>query len=478
MAAATTASALPPGIPLPSPIQTYLFWRWPLALLEHCRDHYGSSFTLRPIDHPPLVFLTDPNDIKAAFAASPDVLHPGQGAQTIEPIVGDGSFMLSEGDAHLRTRKAILPPLHAKVVSEHANRVTTIAKRAIEAWPRDVDVALHPRLRALALEVILHTLLGPGDLTGPEALAELSEKLLAMLAVTASPMLSAPALRRGPGRTIWERFLRCRAEVDDLLLDLIEQRRFGAEARPDALSALLRTHNEDSSRASNEQVRDDLMSLILAGHETTAAELSWAFQLLTHNPRVLSRLVNEIDNGSSERYLTATVHEILRHRPVFLFAMPRAVAQPIEIGDWSCEAPAQLLACIYLVHHDPRLYPQPQAFRPERFLEGSPATYTWLPWGGGRRRCPGLHLATLEIKTVLRVVLTNMTVTATARRIERPRWRSVIVTPHRGSRVVLSARAHRGCSHRRHTDASPRRAHSGSSQTASPSSTVFSSSTD
>ena len=205
---------------------------------------------------------------------------------------------------------------------------------------------------------------------------------------------------------------------------------------------LLAARNTDGSRMSPRQVRDNLMSIVLAGHETTASELAWAFQLLVHNPRVLNKLIDEIDgDGAGEEYLTATIQEVLRHRPVFLFTIPRAVKQPIEIGGWTYRPPTQLLGCIYLVHHDPEIYPEPHEFRPERFLGDSPpATYTWLPWGGGRKRCPGLHLATLEMKIVLRTVLATMTVRPAARKIEHPRWRSVIVTPHAGSRVVLERR--------------------------------------
>jgi cytochrome P450 len=203
---------------------------------------------------------------------------------------------------------------------------------------------------------------------------------------------------------------------------------------------LLAAHNSDGSAMSPRQVRDNLMSIVLAGHETTASELAWAFQLLAHNPRVLDRLIDEIDRDAGEEYLTATIQEVLRHRPVFLFAIPRAVKQPIEIGGWTYRPPTQLLGCIYLVHHDPELYPNPHEFRPERFLGTSPSTYTWLPWGGGRKRCPGLHLATLEMKTVLRTVLETMTVRPAAKKMEHPRWRSVIVTPHAGSRVVLQRR--------------------------------------
>jgi hypothetical protein len=182
------------------------------------------------------------------------------------------------------------------------------------------------------------------------------------------------------------------------------------------------------------------MSLILAGHETTAAQLAWAFQLLAHHPQVRDRLIREIESDAGDDYLTATIQEVLRHRCVFVFAIPRAVAEPVEIGGWTYNPPANLLACIYLVHHDKAIYPEPQVFRPERFLGSRPDPRTWIPWGGGRKRCPGLHLATMEMKVVLRTVLAERTPHAAARQIERPRWRSVIVTPHAGSRVVLAKR--------------------------------------
>jgi cytochrome P450 family 135 len=208
----------------------------------------------------------------------------------------------------------------------------------------------------------------------------------------------------------------------------------------DLFCRLLEARNPDGSPRSPRQVRDDFMSVVLAGHETTAAELAWAFQLLAHNPRVLERLTEELDGGRCEEYLTATVNEVLRHRPVFLFAIPRAVKRPIEIGGWTYRPPARLLACIYLLHHDPEIYPDPEEFRPERFLGCSPAAPLWLPWGGGRKRCPGAHLSMLEMKTVLRTALQHVQVRPAGRRMERPRWRSVIVAPHAGSRVVLAPR--------------------------------------
>jgi cytochrome P450 len=439
---ARAPTQLPPSLPLPAPLQTLLFWRWPFSYLEQCQTLYGRRFTLHATSHPPLVFLSDPADIKAMLRAPAEALHPGTGADPIRPLVGDSSFMLSEEDEHLSTRKVILPAFHAKAVRQHTDTVAEMTRREVETWPREVRFALHPRLRTLTLGIILHTVFGRLATAEPDRMLALRDRLLAMLAVTASPTLSAPLLRHGPGRPTWERFLRARAAVDELIYPLIEQRRDPPDT-DDVLARLLLARDNEGRAMSHERVRDNLMSIILAGHETTAAELAWTFQLVAHNPAVLEQLVAEINRGSSDDYLTATVQETLRHRPVFLFAIPRMVARPIEIGGWAYPPQAHLLGCIYLMHHDPAIYPQPQEFRPERFLATAPSVSSWLPWGGGRKRCPGLHLATLEIKTVLRTVLTTRTVRPAGTHMERPRWRSVIVTPEHGSRVILSQRPSR-----------------------------------
>jgi cytochrome P450 len=432
--------ALPPGPPLLAPAQTLLIWGSPFAFLDRCRSRYGSRFTVRIASHPPLIFLSDPADIRAVLAASADVLHPGEGANTIEPLVGEQSFMLSDGEQHLCGRRVVLPSFHARAVREHEELVGRLAAAEAATWPRGAPFALHPRLRALTLDTLLRTIFSaPGD-PGEGTLCELSDRLLEMLAVTASAVLPQPLLRRGPGRGTWRSFLRRRAVVDELIYSIIDSRARTGERPGDLLDRLLYARNPDGSPFSRHQVRDDLMSVVLAGHETTASELAWAFQLLAHNPAVLQRLVEEIDEGAGEEYLTATVREVLRHRPVFLFTIPRAVKQPIILGGWTFRPPAQLLGCIYLMHHDPALYPEPNEFRPERFIGAPPARSEWLPWGGGRKRCPGQHLAMLEMKTVLRTVLASMTLRSAGGRIERPRWRSVIVTPHAGSRVVLHPR--------------------------------------
>jgi tetraprenyl-beta-curcumene synthase len=435
-----TNRELPRGPHAPRPAQTFVLWAAPFSLLSQCRKRYGSRFTLRPTSHPPLVFLCEREDIKTIIAAAADVLHPGEGAATVEPVVGRESFMLLDEEEHLAGRKTIAPAFHRTAVETHADLVAEIAAREVASWPQGIPFAVHPRLRALTLEVALRTTLGPLGRGADKRLEDLRDGLLQMLAVTGSVVFPEPLLRHGPGRVIWRRFLREREDVDELIYEMIEDRRRCKEGEINVLDRLLVGRNADGSPRSRQQIRDDLMSTILAGHETTAAELAWAFQLLAHNPLVLVRLLDAIDCDGGGEYLTATIQEVLRHRPVFLFTIPREVKQPIEIGGWVYRPPAQLLGCIYLLHHDPRHYPDPDSFCPERFLETAPTAQTWLPWGGGRRRCPGRHLAVLEMETVLRTVLQTMTVRPASKTIERPRWRSVIVTPHAGSRVVLQQR--------------------------------------
>lgn len=435
-------SALPPSVPLPAVALTYLYWRWPFTYMKWCEACYGKRFTHRMTSFPRLVFLSDAAEVKAMLAAPADVLRPGKGGAKIAPIVGWRSFMLVDGNEHLNGRKAALPALQRRAIDTERLWVMDTVRCAIALWPRDAPLPLHPRLRALTLKVILRRVFAGGEPRCEDRLAALLDRALEMLTVTGSVVFPVPILRHGPGRTVWRRFIRRRSEVDALIHALIDERLEVDRDRAgrDALAALLAARNGDGRPMTRAQLRDNVMSLILAGHETTASQLAWAFQLLAHNPDAQRRLIEEIDEDAGDAYLTATIQEVLRHRPVFMFTIPRAVERTIEIGGRTYEPPAHLLGCIYLLHHDPVVYPEPERFRPERFLEGQPSPYTYLPWGGGRRRCPGSYLALVEMKAVLRTVLETMTVGPTSRRMERPKWRSVIVTPHAGSRVVLRRR--------------------------------------
>lgn len=310
--------------------------------------------------------------------------------------------------------------------------------REVATWPLDTPVAIHPHLRALTLKVILRTIFGRED----ARLRKLHTRLLAMFAVAGSLTLQEPHIRRLPGwRGIWRSFLVERDEVHKIMVSLIEDN--ARMPQGCLLSMLLEERDCDRGETRTAQIRDALMSVILAGHETTASELAWAFQLLAHDPGVAGRLVDEVDAGGDE-YLDATIQEVLRHRPVFLFTIPRVVQRPFELAGATYRPPVQLVGCIYLMQHDPELYPEPQTFRPERFLDVSPRPEVWLPWGGGRKRCLGQHFAMLEMRSVLRIVLADLDVIPVGGAIEAARWRSVIVTPGHGSRIVLRRRRRTG----------------------------------
>lgn len=444
---------LPPTAPLPAVVQTLGCRWWPFAYLERCRARYGDRFTVYPVDMPPLVFLSDPEDIKTLIAAPATVLHPGEGGTVIAPLVGESSFMLCEGDEHTCGRSAIMPAFHRRVVQEHAAMAEEIVERDIASWPLDTVFPLHPRLRSMALTVILRVVFGGDD---PE-LQTLHGQLFDSLSVAGSFVLQEPWLRHLPGwHTTWKQFVKRSAVADESIFALVARRRAQGPGRGDLLDMLLQARNPNGSPMSDHQLRDNLMSMIVAGHETTAAELSWAFQLLAHNRPVQDRLIEEIDNGTEEQYLTATVHETLRHRPTFLFIIPRAVVEPIEIGGFTYRPPAHLMGCTYLMHHDPKLYPDPQAFRPERFLDESQQPHTWLPWGVGPKSCVGRHFAVQEVQMVLRQVLSDRLVEPASSRVEHPRWRSAVLVPHAGSRVILRRRSHpRGTAPQNHSAAKP-----------------------
>jgi cytochrome P450 len=431
---------LPPTAPLPKTLQTLGCRLRPLEYLEWCRRHIGPRFTVDPVSMPPLVFLSDPSDIRAVFSAPPTVLHPGVGAAITEPLFRS-SFILLEEDARLNIREAVIPALRHSAIEAYADMITELARCAVSSWPLETPVPLHPRLACLTLTVMLSTIFGEGN----KLIPALRDRMLAMLAIAPSLVLQQPLLRHLPGwRSIWSRFIRERARVDLLLTQLIAAHRLTPSGHGGVLNLLLTTTRLDGADMSTTELRDNLMGIIVAGYETTASALAWAFQLIAHHPRVQETLAAEIDAGDGEEYLQATVDEVLRHRPVFLFAVPRAVTQSIEIGGFTYWPPAHLLCCTYLVHHDPALFVDPHEFRPERFLgSSSRGAPTWLPWGGGRQRCPGRHLALLELRVVLRTALSRLQVSPVTPELERARWRSALVTPHAGSTIVLHKRTHK-----------------------------------
>jgi cytochrome P450 len=324
---------LPPGPRLPRTLQTIAWWNRPVPFLERCRARYGKRFTTQLLQAPPFVHHSEPEHLREIFTAPPEVLHPGEGAKLLEPIVGANSVILLDERAHLSQRKLMLPAFHGEKMQRLSGLMEEVAEDEVERWPKGEPITLHPRLQALTLEIILHAVFGLD--AGPR-LDALRTRLRSVLDVSTNPASTLPALQRGRR---WREFERTRAEADALIYELIDERRADADSddRDDVLAMLLQARHEDDSPMSALELRDELMTLLVAGHETTASELAWAFERLTRTPDVLARLTEEIDSNGDDAYVTATVHETLRRRPVLPNAEPRLVVEPIEVGGWRYE---------------------------------------------------------------------------------------------------------------------------------------------
>jgi len=438
----SSGSALPPGPSMPAALQLVGFWTRPLAFLERCRERYGKRFTLRLPTSPPFVMIADPDEIKQVFTAPPDVLRPGEGAKVLEPIVGRNSVLLLDEDAHMEQRKLMLPAFHGERMERLTGLMEEVTAAEVAAIPRGVPLALHPRTQDLTLRIILRAVFGldPGARFDAlrerlQAMLEFGDRPISLMPPPAESLVARVAERVGP----FAEFVRMQAEVDELIFALVAERRQSEEDRDDVLAMLLEAAHEDGSPMSEQEIRDELMTLLIAGHETTASTLAWAFERLVREPAVLGRLVAAVD-ADDDAYLTATIQETLRDRPVLPNAAPRLVAKEITVGGWTYEPGCALVANAYLVQHDPDIYPDPHAFRPERFLDSSPGTYSWIPFGGGRRRCLGASFAMLEMKVVIRALLGGCELRATDEGVEVAQRRNITVRPARGGRVVVAER--------------------------------------
>jgi cytochrome P450 len=431
---------LPPGPKAPAVLQTVATWTRPTAGLLRTRARYGKRFTIRLLGQSPFVTLSDPADIKEVFQAPPDVLHPGEGARILEPIVGPNSVILLDEAPHLEQRKLMLPAFHGEAMQSLAELMTELTEREIASWPHDQPITLHPRLQRLTLEIVLRAVFG---LEQGAKLDRLRQLLTEVLEFAENPISLLPFAQRAlAGRGPMGRLERLGEEADSLIFELIDERRREGGHGPDVLALLLSAEHEDGSPMSSAELRDELVTALVAGHETTASQLAWGFEMLARNPSVTERLARELEADSDAAYLTATIHEIMRRRPVLINAEPRLVKQRVEIGGVSYPPGVVLIVSAYLVHHDPDIYPEPHAFRPERFLDQAPGTYTWLPFGGGRRRCLGASFAMLEMKIVLRAVIERNMLVGVGERAETARRRSITISPSRGCEVIMRVRPH------------------------------------
>jgi cytochrome P450 len=416
-------------------VQTAIWSRRAQWLLEQCRARLGPTFTLKIAYEGEWVIVTEPEVIKQVFTGDPKVFHAGEGNQILRPLLGENSVLVLDEKRHIGQRRLLLPPFHGERMQGYAEQMEAIAAREIESWPTGTPYRLRPRMQAMTLEIIIETVFG---VHGGARLEQLREALRGFLDLTTDPRFLVPMLAIGPERVRSVSAFRRRVErVDELIAAEIAERRDAAdlEERDDVLSLMLAARHEDGSPMSEAEIRDELLTLLVAGHETTATALAWAVERLARHPEKLERLREEVLAGE-DAYLTATIQETLRLRPVISIVI-RRLTEPVEIGGYELPAGAAVVPAIHLVHRDPRIYPEPERFLPERFIEQPPGTYTWIPFGGGVRRCLGAAFAQFEMTVVLRELVKRHRIRPSDPAPERNYRRAITETPRHDAEVVL-----------------------------------------
>jgi cytochrome P450 len=400
--------ALPPGPRAPAALNMLRFMRAPIATLRSWQARYGNVFTVRFAGFGTGVYVAEPDAVRELFTGDQSDLLAGEANSFMTPVLGPSSVIVLDGRAHLRQRKLLLPPFQGSRVADFREVIGDVAAREVATWTPGRSMKMRERMRAVTFEVICRAVFGVTDL-GPLS----------------------------PGR----RFQRRLAAADAALVEEIERRRGEADLaeRSDVLSLLLRARDEDGRPMSTRELRDELITMLSAGHETTATGLTFAFELLSRNPAALERLRDELRAGADDAYLDAVVKETLRLRPI-IDAAERTLTQPREVAGWMLPAGVKVYPGILLMHMRGDLYPEPERFLPERFLDEAAESYTWLPFGGGIRRCIGAALAQAEMSEVLRAVVTKVELRPLRDEPEPVVLRGITLAPKHGGEMTVRRR--------------------------------------
>ena len=425
--------SLPPGPRMPRAVQTLGWMSRPGPFMERLRDGYGDAFTLRIQNEGTWVLVSDPAAVKQVFTGDPKLLHAGEANVILRPMLGPSSVLLLDEREHMAQRKLLLPPFHGERMKAYGELMTEVAECEVASWPAGEVMATRPNMQRLTLEIVMRAIFGVSDTAGLE---RLRGALTAMLDWTMDPSRLALLIFAGPNRIgKLPAYRRVMGELDAVIYGEIARRRGAADldARADILSMLLGARHDDGAPMTDRELRDELMTLLVAGHETTATALSWALERLARHPGAWGRL-----RGGDEDYVDAVIKETLRLRPVLPIVL-RKLKAPMEIGGHELPAGVSVAPCIFLVHRRADVYPEPHAFRPERFLEQPAGTYTWIPFGGGVRRCLGASFALFEMATVLRVVARRCARLEPGGPVpERIARRSITLVPEHDGRVLVA----------------------------------------
>jgi cytochrome P450 len=443
-----TMPSLPRGPRLPALLQASQYAFRPGPFLESCARRYGECFTMRmPVGPPIAVMFTHPDAIRQIFTGDEDQLRGGESFIALQPILGAHSILALDGARHERERRLMMPPFHGERMLAYGETIRTIAACSVERWPIGRPFPIHAEMQAITLEVILRTVFGADG----ERLDVLRGLMMRFTRAATNPMWLLPRLQFDWGSlSPWGRFARVKRDLDAFLFAEFARRRADGSAgnTDDILSLLLAARYDDGEPMRDQELRDEMMTLLFAGHETTATSLAFAFHNVLRHPEVLERLRQERAraadvapaNVGKLEYLDATVRETLRLNPV-ISEVGRVLKSPMRIGGWDLPAGVVAASCIYLAHRRPDTWPDPERFDPERFLGRRPSPYEFLPFGGGVRRCLGMAFALYEMKVVLSEVLSRVGLRlASGYRMQRVR-RSITLAPSHGMPVVVERRA-------------------------------------
>jgi cytochrome P450 len=438
--------AMPPGPNLPAVVQTVHWIRRPVPFLEENTERYGDYWSLKLIMNGRAVITCDPEAIRKVFTESGEVLRAGEaGAQILKPLVGNHSVLVLDGAAHLRQRRLMLPSFHGERMKAYAEAMREITADVVSRWPRDQAFAVHKSMQAITLRVIVRTVFGVDDAA---RMKQLGDQLARTLETGSRPSLLGallPTRRIGPRA----RFEQEKARADAMVYEEIARRRELGDAagRTDVLSLLLEARDEDGDRLTDEEIRDELITLLAAGHETTATSLAWTFERMLSHRAVWDRARAEVaavagsgpvrdEHIGKLVWLDAIIKESLRLRPIIPM-VARRLTVPMAFGGFTLPAGVVIAPSIYLTHRRADVYPEPERFKPERWLGVKPDPYTWLPFGGGIRRCLGMTFALYEMKIVLATVLQRADMTLAEQASDRIARRSITFAPADGARVVV-----------------------------------------